>query len=984
MTDLLTIGATATQLYRQALSTVSNNIANINSEGYSRQEVTTAENAPSQQGVSYIGTGARLQGIQRAYDEFAESSIRTAQSSLAAQEPMIKYTDRVINLMGSETGGLSAAIDKFFSSATKLSTNPSEQTYRQEFLSSANFFAARVQSISTDLSALDNEMRSEVKANIDELNQLATSLSLVNRQLGKNTKQSLQPPAILDQRDHLMHEMSKLAKLDFTFDIAGRVDVKLAGASDSTTFVKTNEAKTLSAVFPTTPGSPVAILFDPYGEKLNVGALKGGTIGGLLSFRDDVFEPLRDDLDSLVESLTTSLNTVHAAGMNQNNETGQVLFSLATTYLGSNADGTLDAGVKATALSSSADIAGGFSAQWSAATKTWLVTDSASGVSTSVQPSSSDGKSFEYAGLAIETADAPVNGRQFFVSPSLRASENISVAINDSKQIASAGRLLLQQSVNNTKLISAEIEYGQAQPLSFAASTIDGGSKVNFLSSATVTTNSVEPALRIPKGSAGFSVTIQPDLAESQALQVFTTQLNHIAGTTLTDEFRTGLASATPIESNASYLSAYANETGTAAYLDSALKIGASAKDSLLSLPIPKQSNTTGLSSTLIGNQAITLNGVALGPLTLDTGTTLSAQQIASWANAASASTDVTASARNSLVISPDDFDTTRRLSINGTTIVDLTRPDNTRALADLINAQAATTRVGASIDAQGNLVLANTEGNEGENFVLGSPDGGEASNFLGRANAIVIGRVYYEAADDGGAIDFGFGNYWTGEGTPQDLARLGLATTISSDKEVSEDLLIYATGDSAKTDIEFRVGAPVAKQGNEVEEALEFKFTAEKTVEIRDTATNTLLATRTYESAKELVFGDIRLRFSDTPSVGDVFTVKPNFDGLGDNTTISALANVQNTRLEGGEIPVQAYITLVNGVGNVNSLSKMSAEALEVVYDDAVAIGDAASGVSLDDEAANLIRFQQSYQAAAQIIKISGDLFDAILSASR
>jgi flagellar hook-associated protein 1 FlgK len=95
-------------------------------------------------------------------------------------------------------------------------------------------------------------------------------------------------------------------------------------------------------------------------------------------------------------------------------------------------------------------------------------------------------------------------------------------------------------------------------------------------------------------------------------------------------------------------------------------------------------------------------------------------------------------------------------------------------------------------------------------------------------------------------------------------------------------------------------------------------------------------------------------------------------------------LANVQNTRLEGGEIPVQAYITLVNGVGNVNSLSKMSAEALEVVYDDAVAIGDAASGVSLDDEAANLIRFQQSYQAAAQIIKISGDLFDAILSASR
>ena len=122
----------------------------------------------------------------------------------------------------------------------------------------------------------------------------------------------------------------------------------------------------------------------------------------------------------------------------------------------------------------------------------------------------------------------------------------------------------------------------------------------------------------------------------------------------------------------------------------------------------------------------------------------------------------------------------------------------------------------------------------------------------------------------------------------------------------------------------------------------------------------------------------------SGAPAVGDSFTLQPNTGGLGDNSNIIALAAVQNARLEGGELPVQTYITLVNGVGNVNSLSKMSAEALEVVYDDAVAVGESATGVSLDDEAANLIRFQQSYQAAAQIIKVSGDLFDAILSASR
>ena len=95
-----------------------------------------------------------------------------------------------------------------------------------------------MQSVTSDLSALETEMIGEIKAGLDELNQLGASLALVNRQLGKNTKQSLQPAAILDQRDHLMHEMAKLAKLDFDFDSAGRVNVKLAGASDNTKFVE--------------------------------------------------------------------------------------------------------------------------------------------------------------------------------------------------------------------------------------------------------------------------------------------------------------------------------------------------------------------------------------------------------------------------------------------------------------------------------------------------------------------------------------------------------------------------------------------------------------------------------------------------------------------------------------------------------------------------------------------------------------------------
>lgn len=980
MTDLLTIGATATQLYRQALSTVSNNIANINSEGYSRQEVTTAENSPSQMGVSYLGTGARLVGVQRAYDEFAEANIRTSQSALSSQGPMVNYTDRLLNLLGSETGGLSSAIDKFFSSATQLSTNPAEQSYRQEFLSSANFFSSRVKSVVGDLGALDTEMKREISENVQTLNQLAASLAQVNRQLGKNTKQSLQPPAMLDQRDHLMHEMSKLAKLDLTFDVAGRVDVKLAGTTDNTIIVKGNEAKTLSATFPTLPGSPSAVIFDAYGENINVGTIKGGSIGGLLSFRDDVFEPLRGDIDILVSSLVNSVNTVHAGGMNHNNEIGQDLFSLATTYKATSQNGKLDASVTATQITNGAPAAGAFSASWSSADRSWLVTDKATGAVSSVKPSTSSGAVFEHAGLLIELSESPKDGRSVFIDPALRVSENLSVAITDIAQIATSGRLVVQQSINNSKLVDVSLDYGYAKSLTLSTATLDAAVRPNFLESATVKANTSEPALRIQKGSDGFSITIHPSLSSDEAIQVFTSQRNHLAGTELDATFKTSLASSKTMEAGAAYLAEYVNKTGNAAYLDTGFTLGASAKESLLSFGLPQQKNNSETPINLIDNGHLTLNGTSLGALELAGGATLSATDVATWANSITDTTKVTATASNVITIDPTKFDSTRRLSINGENIISNVAPTTTGELVSLINAKSGDTNVEASIARDGNLIIKNVGGFEGDNIVLGSPDAGETTNFLGRGNGAVVGRVYYQGDD----INFGFLDYWSGNGTAQDLAKIGLATTLTSDKEVAEDLLVHVTGAGTEAKLQYRVGDINAQSELILEQPLELKFVSATQVEIRDTTTNTLLATRTYESAKDIEYGDLRLRFSQAPSTGDVYTIKPNAGGIGDNTNILALAGIQNQRLESGEIPVQTYVTLVNNIGSVNSLSKMSAEALEVVYDDAVALGDAASGVSLDDEAANLIRFQQAYQAAAQIIKVSGELFDTILSASR
>ena len=83
MSDMFSIGANAIQLYRHSLTTVSNNIANLNTEGYSRQVTDVSESAPVERGNIFLGTGARLEGVVRAYDEYTESSLRNSNSDLA-------------------------------------------------------------------------------------------------------------------------------------------------------------------------------------------------------------------------------------------------------------------------------------------------------------------------------------------------------------------------------------------------------------------------------------------------------------------------------------------------------------------------------------------------------------------------------------------------------------------------------------------------------------------------------------------------------------------------------------------------------------------------------------------------------------------------------------------------------------------------------------------------------------------------------------
>ncbi len=127
-------------------------------------------------------------------------------------------------------------------------------------------------------------------------------------------------------------------------------------------------------------------------------------------------------------------------------------------------------------------------------------------------------------------------------------------------------------------------------------------------------------------------------------------------------------------------------------------------------------------------------------------------------------------------------------------------------------------------------------------------------------------------------------------------------------------------------------------------------------------------------------------LDLGGSPLAGDQFQVSANSAGVGDNTNALALAGIATLGVldSGNSTITNAYGQLVAGVGQVTQQAQSGLDAQTALLNQSVQSQQNISGVNLDEEAANLIKFQQSYQAAAQVINVASALFDSLLAAVR
>ncbi len=326
MADLLNVSVSGLLTAGRALATVSHNVANVDTPGYSRQVVTSATRPASATGVGYLGSGVEVTEIRRNYDDLVTRDLRNVTSSHSQVDTLSGLSDEVDNLLADSSTGLSPALEDFFSSVSDVADNPTATASRQTLLGASETLARRMNTQGQRLNDIDHRVNSELRSQVSQVNDLAEHIATLNTAItdARGMVGGGEPNDLLDQRDEVLRQLAEKVP----------VRTMIQGDGSMSVFVGKGQGLVIG-----TQIQQLAVVSNPYNlSRLEIGLkgaesqgsisgqIDGGSIGGLLRFRDEVLEPTRNSLGRIAAGLAEDVNTQHKMGIDRNGELGGDLF----------------------------------------------------------------------------------------------------------------------------------------------------------------------------------------------------------------------------------------------------------------------------------------------------------------------------------------------------------------------------------------------------------------------------------------------------------------------------------------------------------------------------------------------------------------------------------------------------------------------------------------------------------------------------------
>jgi flagellar hook-associated protein 1 len=303
-----------------ALSTTSNNIANANTPGYSRETVNFAETTPIEFGGQTYGTGVELKSITSQQSGVLQQLLNQGTQQQGQYNSFLSTMQQVQTLFNETSGsGLQSSITAVFNSLQQLSTDPSNTTYRQSVLTSAQNMAQNFQSASASLATLQQSAGASVTQSVNQINSLIPQIAQLNAQVSEAISTGQNAGTFEDQRNQLTNQLSGL--VDVSQIDAGNGNITLTTGNGAPLVVGNKSFQLSTQPDPTTGFTQIYSL----GNNIT-SSVSGGALGGAIQARDTTIPSIVSSLDSLASNLETSFNSVNQAGTDLNGNPGGNFF----------------------------------------------------------------------------------------------------------------------------------------------------------------------------------------------------------------------------------------------------------------------------------------------------------------------------------------------------------------------------------------------------------------------------------------------------------------------------------------------------------------------------------------------------------------------------------------------------------------------------------------------------------------------------------
>jgi flagellar hook-associated protein 1 FlgK len=435
MASIYDVGSSALTSMQRAIATTGHNIANVNTEGYSRQEVHFGTRNPERVGLVEIGTGVEVTSIRRAHDRFLIGDVQMRSSSSAYYQLHAQTAQNIDGLLADPSTGIAPAIDKFFAAMEAVAANPNSAPERRVMLSEAQMLAQRFNYVDERLSDYAQELNTRMSNMTDDINALASEIAQLNQTIATFGGQSGDMPNdLLDKRDQAITDLSRIIKVQTTTQDDGSINVSIGRGQR---LVIGHNAEQLRIDFPAAQDGPARLYLSvPSGAESEVTAqLTGGELGGALEAGTQMINNARREIGLLAAGIASTFNAQHASGDDLNGDPGEAFFSpLDITVTGTRTNGG-QSNVTATITDVGQLTGEGYSIRYEG--DGIRLTNLSTGA-TELVPEGV----LELEGLRLELppASPEINGDTFFIEPTLGAAGQLSVSLTDISKIAAANR----------------------------------------------------------------------------------------------------------------------------------------------------------------------------------------------------------------------------------------------------------------------------------------------------------------------------------------------------------------------------------------------------------------------------------------------------------------------------------------------------------------------------------------------------------------